>query len=239
MKTAINSTHKYLIKDASKDFHSEFGLIKKEDLSKSKAKTNKDVEFSIFNSNFIDIYEKIKRRAQIITLKDIGTIISQTGVNKDSTIIEAGSGSGALSCFLAHICKKVISYDIREDHQKVAQHNADLLNIKNITFKINDIREKLEEKNADLIVLDMPDPWNALESSSKVLNQGGFLVIYSPTIPQVMDTVNKIKDDHNDSLVFTKTIETIEREWEIDQRKVRPKSSYINHTGFLTFARKI
>lgn len=236
-KTIINKTHKYLIKDPEKDFHSEFGVIKKEDFSKSRAKTNKDIEFSIFNSRFIDIYEKINRKAQIITLKDIGTIVTKTGINKDSVVLDAGSGSGALCCFLAHLCKRVVSYDIREDHLKVSESNAKLLGLKDIVFKVGDIREKIAEKNVDVVILDMPDPWNALEQASKALKKGGFLVVYSPTIPQVIDTVGKVKESND--LIFLSTIETIQREWEIDDRKVRPRSSYINHTGFLTFIRRI
>lgn len=239
MKTIINPTNKYLIKDESKDFHSEFGVIKKEDLNKSKVLTNTNKEFSIFDARFADIYEKIRRKAQIITLKDIGTIISQTAINYDSIILEAGTGSGALSCFLGNICKKVVSYDIREDHQKTAKENIELLNLKNIELKIGDIRQKIYEKNVDVVILDLVDPWNALEQVAKALKKGGFLVIYSPTIPQIMDTVSKINKELKDKLIVIRTIETIQREWEVDERRVRPKSSYINHTGFLTFIRRV
>ena len=239
MKTIINSTNKYLVKDTTKDFHSEYGVIKSSDLSKKKAKTNKDIQFSIFDPIFIDVYEKIKRRAQIITLKDIGTIISLTGINQDSVVLDAGSGSGALCCFLAHLCKKVISYELREDHQKIAQDNVDFLGLKNIALGAGDVREKIAEKDIDLIVFDIPDPWNAIDQAKKALKQGGFLVLYSPTIPQVIDTVNIIKEKHRDDLIFLSTLETIQREWEVDGRKVRPKSSYINHTGFLTFIRRV
>jgi tRNA (adenine57-N1/adenine58-N1)-methyltransferase catalytic subunit len=237
MKTVINKTNKYLVKDSSKDYHSEHGVIKAEDMAKGKAVSNKNVEFSVFDSRFIDIYEKMKRRAQIITLKDIGTIITQAGLGKESVVVDAGTGSGALACFLGHVCKKVVSYDIREEHQKVAVANAEMLGLKNIDFKIGDVREGISEKDVDVVVLDMADPWNAVENACGALKKGGFLVVYSPTVPQVMDTVEKIKA--NEELVFIKVLETIEREWEVDERKVRPKSSHINHTAFLTFGRKI
>ncbi|MFT4297922.1 MAG: tRNA (adenine-N1)-methyltransferase [Candidatus Woesearchaeota archaeon] len=239
MKVLIKHDHKFLIKDKSKDYHTQYGVVSSKDLSKSKAKTNKGTEFFIFDASFIDIYEKMKRQAQIITPKDIGTIISETGINKDSKVLDAGSGSGALCCFLANICKKVVSYDIREDHQKTAKHNMEMLGLKNLTFKLGDVREKISEKDFDLIILDMPDPWNALGNAKAALKNGGFLVIYSPTIPQVMDTVSKIKTEFSDSFIFLKTLETIQRPWDVDERKVRPVSSYINHTAFLTFIRRI
>ena len=66
---------------------------------------------------------------------------------------------------------------------------------------------------------------------------GGFLVSYSPTIPQVSDFVAEIKKHGHFALI--KTIEISEREWEISERKIRPKSTAIGHSGFLTFVRKI
>jgi tRNA (adenine57-N1/adenine58-N1)-methyltransferase catalytic subunit len=240
MRTIIKDNKKFLVKDTKKDFHSQFGIISKEDLQKTgKAITGKGDKVSIFNPSFVDLHEKIKRKAQIITLKDIGTIITETGLTKEHIVLEAGSGSGSLTMFLANIAKKVISYDIREDHQNVAKENINLANLKNVEFKICDIREKIDEKEIDIIVLDMPDPWNALENSKNALKIGGFLVVYSPTIPQVQDTVNKIKEDYKNDFIFLKTVENIQRPWDIDGRKVRPVSSYINHTAFLTLVRRI
>jgi len=239
MLTIINRLDKFVVKRADQDFHSKHGFIRKDDLKNNKAVTNTGVEFSLFESPFIDMYDRKKRMAQIITQKDIGTIICETGLGKDSTVLEAGSGSGALCCFLANICKKIISYEIREDHLAVAKENAQMLGMENITFKMADVRDKIAEKNVDVVVLDMPDPWNALANASKALKLGGFLVVYSPTIPQVMDTVAAVNSSHKDTLQHISTFETIQRPWEIDERKVRPFSSYINHTAFLTFIRKV
>lgn len=240
MKSVIVKNKKFLVKNIGKDFHSQFGVISKEDLNKNgKALTGNGDSASIFDPSFIDKHEKIKRKAQIITTKDIGTIITETGLTRNSIVVEAGSGSGSLTAFLANICKKVISYDIREDHQEVANQNIEMFELKNVEFKIGDVREEIDEKNVDVIILDMPDPWNALENAKKSLKIGGFLVLYSPTIPQVQDTVNKIEENFNDDFVFLKTIENIQRPWEVSGRKVRPMSSYVNHTAFLTFIRKI
>jgi tRNA (adenine57-N1/adenine58-N1)-methyltransferase catalytic subunit len=244
MKTVYQNEHKFIIKDLTKDYHTQYGVLKKEDFEKPRAKTNKDKELIIFDSTFIDKYEKIKRGAQIITQKDIGIIISETGINKNSIVLEAGSGSGSLTAFLANICKKVYSFDIRQDHQDIAKKNIEMLELKNVVFNIFDIREenKLINKNKstfDLVCLDMPDPWNALKNSKTALKRGGYLVVYSPTIPQVMDLIEKLKADFNDDFLFLKTIENIQRPWEINERKVRPVSSYINHTAFLSFIRRI
>ena len=89
----------------------------------------------------------------------------------------------------------------------------------------------------DIITLDVPEPWNAVENCAKALKPGGFIVSYSPSVPQVADFVSSIKK--NENFVYIKTVEISEREWEVDERKVRPKSQGIGHSGFLSFARKV
>ncbi len=95
----------------------------------------------------------------------------------------------------------------------------------------------IDETDVDLIVLDLPAPWNAIKSVEKSLRVGGYLVIYSPQITQTIDFVNAIKDNPN--FIHEKTIELIERSWKIDGRIARPRSEGIGHTGFLTFVRKV
>ncbi|MEK6916298.1 MAG: methyltransferase domain-containing protein [Nanoarchaeota archaeon] len=239
-KLLVTKTNKrFLIKDIDKDVHTNFGLIKAEDIKKAKSgeiiKSNKDVEFTVFDAEFIDLYNKIKRGPQIIPRKDIGLIITEAGLNKESIIIETGSGSGGTGCFLAKICKKVYSYEIREDFYNITKKNVEYLGIKNMVLKNKDAKKGFSEKNVDAIILDLPDPWELMDSVKKSLKVGGFLVSYSPTIPQVMDFVNRL----NDSFTHIKTSEIIEREWEVKDRKVRPKSQAIGHSGFLSFARRI
>ena len=239
-KVLMNKSGKrFLVKDTNKDMHTQFGYFKKEDLKakSGRIRTNTGKEFTIFNPFFIDLYKKIKRDAQIIPLKDIGLIVSETGVNNKSKVVDAGAGSGALACFLANIAKEVITYEIREDFIELVKNNIKFLNIKNIKIKNKNIYDGIDEKNVDLVVLDLPEPWKALESAEKSLKAGGFLVSYSPTIPQVMDFVNYVRK--NENFAYLKTSEIIEREWEVEERKVRPRSQAIGHSGFLSFVRKI
>ena len=230
---------KFLVKDMTKDLHTNFGLVKCADIKKAKPgatiKSNTGKEFAVYSADFIDFYHKIRRCAQIIPRKDIGLIITETGLNNESVVIEAGSGSGALGCFLAKICKKVYSYEIRKDFHELVKKNIEYLEIKNMTLKNKDAKEGFTEKNVDVVVLDLPDPWELIEPAKKSLKIGGFLVSYSPTIPQVMDFVDAL----DSSFSYIKTSEIIEREWEVIKRKVRPKSQAIGHSGFLNFARRI
>ncbi len=228
---------KFSVRDSAKDYHCQFGVVKAEDLRKSKAITNTNKEFSVIDPSFIDQHEKIQRSAQVIPLKDIGTIITKTGIGKNSKIVDAGAGSGSLSLMLANITKQVTTYEIREDFYKLVKKNIEKLGLKNISIKNKDITKGIDEKNVDLITLDLPSPWDAIEPAKKALKSGGFVVSYSPTIPQVMDFVAAIKKE--DEFLYLETIEIIERQWEINERKVRPRSQQIGHSGFLSFVRKI
>lgn len=234
------NSKKFYVRDISSDYHTEYGFVKAQDLGSkegSVVETNTGKKLSLFSPSFIDLYKKIKRGAQIIPQKDIGLIIAETGIGNNSKVLDAGSGSGALCCFLAGICREVISYEIREDFHAIVSKNIALLDIKNIKLRNKNIYEGIDEKDIDAVILDLPEPWKAVEPAKKALKIGGFLVSYSPSVPQVMDFVNSINSDEN--FVHMKTSEIIEREWEIDERKVRPKSRGIGHSGFISFCRRI
>ena len=245
MKVLISEKTKFLIKDTSKDFHSKDGMIKKEDLQNlhgkeefdnEKAITNKGVEFFVLDPDFIDLYEKIKRGAQIISLKDIGAILTETGVGKESKVLDAGVGSGALSIYLAHLCKKVIAYELREDFAKIARGNIEKVGVDNIHVEVRDIYEGIDEENLDLITLDLREPWNAVKHCFGALRRGGFLVGYTPQITQALDLVNAAVEN---GFVLVKVKETAEREWQLKGKVAKPITPMLSHTGFLSFLRKV
>ncbi|MBW3003096.1 tRNA (adenine-N1)-methyltransferase [Candidatus Woesearchaeota archaeon] len=222
----------FYVKDTSKDFHTHLGIVSSEELKKEQGSvtTNTGKQLSIFTPTPADI--RLKRGAAIVLPKDIGYIIATTGLNKNSKVVDAGTGSGALAIALANVAKKVFTYEIDERHYKIAKHNIEEYNIKNITIKNKDFKDAAE-KDADVITLDMPQPWDYNEAVAKILRPAGFLVTYLPTITQVQEMVKKTNLRH------IKTVELIEREWHIEGRKVRPMSRMIGHTAFLSFFRKI
>ncbi len=237
-EVSIVKESRLYISDFSRDFSTKYGTIKKADLKKTgTVKSSQDKEFRIFDASFIDVYRRIKRAPQIIPLKDIGYILGQTGVGSDSIVVEGGSGSGALALMLARCCKKVYSYEVEPEHLAIAKENAKTLGFRNIVFKNKSMYDSISEKDVDLVCMDLPAPWEALNSASKAMKQGGFIVSYSPTIVQTSDFVNAMREMPD--FVHLKTVEVIEREWEVDKRKVRPKSKTTIHSGFITLGRKI
>lgn len=240
-EVTVQKPERHLVVDSSKDYHTKFGIIKREFFSEedgSKARVGNQ-EYTLLTPNFIDLYLNIDRMAQIIPLKDIGSIVTFTGINKDSRIIDAGSGSGGLSLFLSSIAKEVKTYDIKEENAELVRKNAEFLGLKNIDISVGDIYDSsiIDEKEMDVFILDVPEPSKAIGTAEKVLRVGGFLVCYSPCIPPLSEFIDSISE--NDGFEHIKTIEIIERIWEIAKRKIRPKSQQIGHSGFLSFVRKI
>jgi tRNA (adenine57-N1/adenine58-N1)-methyltransferase len=230
----------YFVDDSKKDYHTEFGCIKSKDLGKKDGSTVLSAtkkEFVIFSPSFIDHYRRIGRSAQIIPLKDIGFIVSETGIGRDSVVVDAGSGSAALSSFLAHIVKQVTTYEIRDDFYEISVKNKEMLGLQNLVIKKSDVYMKIDEKNVDLCTLDLPEPWKAINSVDSALRIGGFVVCYCPSITQISDFVCALAN--NDRFLYLKTVEILERDWEVDGRKVRPKTQAIGHSGFLVVARKV
>jgi len=232
-----DACRRFYYKDA--DLHTQYGYVKKDIIEKAKpgkkVLTNTGKEMTVIDAGFMDMYAKIKRMAQIIPLKDIGKVIAETGVNHKSVVLDSGTGSAATCCFLAHIVKKVYTYEIREDFAKLCKKNIDMLGMKNVKLKVQDIYEGIDEKKLDMILLDLPEPWKVIQHAFKALKVGGYLVSYSPTLPQVSDFVEEARK----TFTVLKTTETIEREWEIEGRKIRPRSQAIGHSGFLTVVRKV
>ena len=187
----------YFVRDTSKDYHCEHGFFSIEDLKKkdgSAIKTNLGKVFLIFDAAFIDCYQRIKRNAQIISPKEIGMIVAETGLNRDSFVVDAGAGSGALCCFLANLCREVITYDIRDDFIEVVKKNKEFLGLKNLKIKKGDVYEKIEEEGVDVVTLDVPEPWKALPVVAKALKVGGFVVAYNVTTTQMADFANALRN---------------------------------------------
>lgn len=221
----------------SGDLHTNEGTIKESEIKKAKNKilSNINKEFKIFAPNFIDLMTKIKRGPQIITKKDIGFILTETGITKDSFVLDAGTGSGYLAFFLSQHAKKVISYEKREDHFKIAKQNQKELEIKNLIIKNKDINNGINEKNIDTIILDLPEPFRVVEHAYNSLKQGGFLIAYLPSIPQVEAFIKEARKN----FTVIKITELLERNWTVADLIVRPETQMLGHTAFLCLVRKI
>ncbi len=231
----LNDLEEFLVNE-NQSLKYKVGELKKEDIKLGRLKKDKD-EFSIIEPSSIDLIKRYRRGAQIMTLKDAAPIIAKTGINKESLVIDAGTGSGSLASILANIVGEVHTVDINQDHVKVAKKNVEKTNLKNIVFVEKNILEpaNFEKEKYDLFTLDISTPWNALDTANKVLKKGGYLVVYSPSITQIQKTVNELPK----YLQYLETIEVIERAWKVGEKVLRPETKDHGHTGFLCFVRKL
>jgi tRNA (adenine57-N1/adenine58-N1)-methyltransferase len=228
----------YYVENLNKDFQTTYGIVSKEDLQKesgSIVKTAMGKDFIVLDAGYVDEYNALKKLPQTVPLKDIGLILAETGIDKNSNVVDAGLGSAALTMALARVCKKVTSYEIKEEYIDSAKKNISRVGLSNVTVKQGDIAE-IKEKNLDLVTLDLPEPWKVVDVVSKALEVGGFLVCYAINIPQVEQFVSAVKS--NEKLLYLKTVEVLERSWIVDGRRVRP-DAISGHSGFVTFVRKI
>ncbi len=226
MKVAVRDGRKYYCKE--KILHTKDGVVKLKD---GIVKSHLGKKFFCFEASFADKINKIKRGPAIMLKKDIGSILAYTGINSKSKVLDAGAGSGVLSASLANV-SNVVSYENRKEFLEIAKKNFKFLDVK-VKLRNKDVYKGISEKNLDLITLDLSEPWKVLKHAHKALKIGGYLVVYSPQITQVLKIV-KAK-----GFIVERVIENIEREWVFDKKRARPKSRMIGHTGFLVFLRKV
>jgi len=238
----LSKDESYLVKVSDRTFSAKSGILNLAELKEKrfgdKIETHLGKEFVIVEPTLLDFMrKKLKRMPQIVMPKDASIILAETGIKPNSLVVDAGSGSGYLCIFLAYYLSegKVVTYEIRKDFYKVVKRNVDLLGLKNVEIKNKDITKGIDERNVDLITLDLKDASKVIKHAYKALKPGGWLVVYSPYIEQVIE-VRKIIE--RGKFTHIKTIENVIREWQVE-KYTRPMTTGIIHTGFLTFARKV
>jgi tRNA (adenine57-N1/adenine58-N1)-methyltransferase len=234
----------YLIKvEAGKTFHTHKGFIKFDDLIGkeygSTVLSSLGVEFTALKPLLRDYVMKSVRKTQITYPKDIALIVMFSGIGPGSRVVEAGTGTGALTTALAHYVKpdgKVYSYEIREDFLKTAEKNlkrSGLINF--VELKSKDITAGIDESDVDAVILDLATPWLVVSHAYNALKTCGTIVSFSPTIDQVVKTAEALREN---GFVDIETIECLMRGMQIERGKTRPQTLMTAHTGYITFARK-
>ncbi len=197
------------------------------------------VEFVALKPTLRDYIFKMQRRTQISYPKDIALILMFSGVGPGSRVVEAGTGTGALTSALAFYVKPsghVYSYEVRSEFVEMALKNLKRAGVSEyVDFKNSDVTEGIDEEEVDALVLDMATPWLVVPHAHSALKGSGVLVSFSPTIDQVVKTVEALKEN---GFVAIETFESLMRGMQIVRGKTRPQTLMTGHTGYITFARK-
>ncbi len=193
---------------------------------------------------------KMKKGSQIVYPKDIAAILMLADIFPGASVLEAGTGSGALTIALLRAVGgsgMVVSYERRAEFQSIAERNIERFfrNVKSagrygrLILKRGDVYEGIEERELDRVILDLPEPWRALRSVELALRPGGILLCYNPTVLQIYKLSRRLELRFGHSFRADGVYEVGIREWEIRGRSMRPQHRAIVHTGFIFVARRI
>ncbi len=240
----LDQKRTYLVKaEKEKSFHTHKGIVQLSELIGKEYGTQitstMGIQFVALKPNVRDYIFKMLRKTQITYPKDIALIVMFSGSGPGSRVVEAGTGTGALTSALAFYVKpsgRVYSYEIREQFMELARKNVERAGVSEwVELKNKDITAGIEEKDVDAVILDMATPWLVVPHAYSALKGSGALVSFSPTMDQVVKTVEALKAD---GFVDVRTVECLMRGMQIERGKTRPETLMTGHTGYITSARK-
>lgn len=190
-----------------------------------------------------DFVLSMPRGAAVIYPKDAAQIVAMADIHPDARVLEAGVGSGALTCSLLRAvgpAGSVQSFERRPDFAEVAESNVTTFfgaRPTTWTLTIGDLAEATEVGTVDRVVLDMLSPWECLPVVAASLRPGGVLCVYVATTTQLSTTVEAVRGHGG----FTEpaSSETLVRTWHVEGLAVRPDHRMIGHTGFLVVSRRL
>jgi tRNA (adenine57-N1/adenine58-N1)-methyltransferase len=224
------------------ELHTHRGILAHNDLINQPwgriAETHTGYRFLVLTPSLGDILLRTKRNTQIMYPKDIGFILVNMGIGAGKKVIEAGTGSGALTTAFAYMVGpggRVYSYESRPEMQQIAIKNLERLNLaERVEFKRKDIGNGFDEQNVDAVFLDVPNPEDYIEQVRGALAPGKPFGSLVPTTNQVSRLLHAL-EDHN--FGFTEVCETFLRYYKPVPERLRPVDRMVAHTGFLVFAR--
>jgi len=234
----------YLIKaEAGKSFHTHKGFVNLNDvIGKAyglRIRSSLGFEFIILGPQLRDYIMKSARQTQITYPKDIALIVMFSGVGPGSRVVEAGTGTAALTLALAHYVRpngRIYSYEVRTEFLETAEKNLNRAGLREfVELRNKDITTGVEETGVDAVVLDLAVPWLVIPHAYSALGASGALVSFSPTIDQVVKMVEALREN---SFFDIETVECLMRGMQVERGKTRPQTLMTAHTGYITYARK-
>lgn len=246
--TDAKGRHYTMVLAPGAEFHTHRGAIPHDNVigqpEGSVVKSTNGDAFLVLRPLLIDYVLSMPRGAQVIYPKDAAQIVHEGDIFPGARVLEAGAGSGALTCSLLRAVGptgQVISYEVRDDHAVHAIRNVETFfgeRPANWDLRIADLNEYPSEgPQVDRVVLDMLAPWDVLDTVSTALVAGGVLIVYVATVTQLSRTVEALREQQ--CWTEPRAWETMQRGWNVVGLAVRPQHNMRGHTAFLISARKL
>lgn len=236
-----------VVLEPGKLFHTHKGAIAHDDLigqpEGSVVSSTGGTAYLALRPLLADFVLSMPRGAAVVYPKDAAQIVGQADIYPGARVLEAGVGSGALTCSLLRAvgaAGHVHSYERRADFAEVARRNVETFfrsEPPNWTVTVGDLVESLADAPVDRVVLDMLAPWECVNAVSGVLRPGGVICCYVATTTQISSLVETLRAHGG----FTEPAasETMLRTWHVEGLAVRPDHRMIGHTGFLVTSRRL
>jgi tRNA (adenine57-N1/adenine58-N1)-methyltransferase len=190
----------------------------------------------------VDWLLAMPRGAQVVYPKDVAQIVAQADVFPGARVLEAGAGSGALSCALLRAVGaggELVSWELREDFAQIARRNVEAFfggPHPAWVLHVGDVGQ-LTGTGFDRVVLDLLAPWEVLPAVAAALAPGGVFLGYVTTTTQLSELVEALRAHGG----FTEpgAWESLVRDWHVAGLAVRPEHRMIAHTAFLVVSRRL
>lgn len=207
----------------------------------SRLVTNKDKYVYLLKPTTYDYVMKIQHGTQIVYPKDIGYIVARAGIQSGQKVIEIGTGSGALTSFVASVVRPrghVYTFDVDEKFMKIAEKNIKKAGMtKYVTQHNLDLKttKKIPVTDADLALIDLGDPWTVIPKVRRMLKGSASVFAICPTMNQLEKlTMALVENEFTD----IESSEHILRTIDAREGKTRHSFQAIGHTTYLCYARK-
>jgi tRNA (adenine57-N1/adenine58-N1)-methyltransferase len=244
--TDAKGRHYTMVLAPGAEFHTHRGAIAHDSVigtpEGSIVKSTNGDQFLVLRPLLIDYVLSMPRGAQVIYPKDAAQIVHEGDIFPGAHVLEAGAGSGALTCSLLRAVGaggRVTSYEVRDDHAVHAIRNVETFfgeRPASWDLVIGDLAE-YSGPQVDRAVLDMLAPWEVLPAVSEALVPGGVLMIYVATVTQLSKTVEALREQQ--CWTEPRAWETMQRGWNVVGLAVRPQHNMRGHTAFLISARRL
>jgi tRNA (adenine57-N1/adenine58-N1)-methyltransferase len=225
-------------------FHTHRGVVAHDDLIGApwgaQLFTHLGHLFFLLQPSTDDFVRGLKRTTQIVYPKDVGYILLKMNIAPGCRVVEAGTGSGGLTLVFAQAVGptgRVYSYEVRPEMRQLARANLEQLGLAEfVEFKLRDIAEGFDERDANALFLDLPNPWDYLTQAHAALANGGFFGCILPTTNQVSHLIGALQEA---DFGLIEVEELLLRQYKAVPARLRPMDRMVAHTGYLIFARAL